>query len=229
MIFVLTYNHPHKKTQDLLFKLQLQDYDEITVVSTPWVKRKNFVPLIPYGISSPIDIYPKDLCKKLNYNYLQIKSLDEFPSIDDSDYILIGAAGVIKKELADTKKIINVHPAYLPYVRGLDSFKWAILHDKLLGATTHIISEEIDQGWLINRKYIPLFEWDTFHSVAVRQYDIQIDLLANSVNDLQFATMESLAVESVEVHRRMPHRLEKEMIRNFPNYLKEKLTIPPYR
>ena len=223
MIFVLTYNYPHKKTQDLLFKLLLHEYKKITVVSTPWVQRKNFVPLYPHRIGKANNIYPKELCNKLGFDYIELNSLDEFPDIGNDDYILIGGAGIIKKNLADSKKIINSHPAYLPLVRGLDSMKWAIYNNKPLGVTSHIISEEADQGWLIKRKLVPLFEWDTFHSVAMRQYDIEIDLLASSIRDLKDATLESLAVDGVEVHRRMPHRIEKEMISQFPDYGKKNL------
>ena len=85
-------------------------------------------------------------------------------------------------------------------MRGLDSMKWAIYNNKPLGVTSHIISEEADQGWLIRRKFVPLYEWDTFHSVAMRQYDIEIDLLASAVRDIKDATLESLAVEGVPVH-----------------------------
>ena len=57
----------------------------------------------------------------------------------------------------------------------------------------------------------------------MRQYDIEIDLLASSIRDLKDATLESLAVDGVEVHRRMPHRIEKEMILQFPDYVKKNL------
>ena len=40
--------------------------------------------------------------------------------------MLIGGAGILPKKLVNSMKIINSHPAYLPYVRGLDSLKWAI-------------------------------------------------------------------------------------------------------
>jgi len=220
MIYVLTYNHPHKKTQDLLLKMKLKNYSNIHVVSTPWVERKNFIPLIPHRLGNAHNIYPQDLSKILGYNYSELQNLDELPALDKDDHVLIGGAGIIKKEIADTKKVINSHPAYLPHVRGLDSFKWAILNDKPIGVTSHIISEEADQGWLIKKKYVPLFSWDTFHSVANRQYEMEIDMLASAVEDLENASLESLAVEGVEVSRRMPHKMELEMIKKFESLIK---------
>ena len=80
----------------------------------------------------------------------------------------------------------------------MDSLKWAILNDKPLGVTSHIISEEADQGWLIKRDLVPLFKWDTFHSVALRQYEMEMDFLASAVDDIKTATMESLKVDFAE-------------------------------
>ena len=142
-----------------------------------------------------------------------------------NDYVLIGGAGIIKKELTDSKKIINSHPAYLPYVRGLDSMKWSILNDKPLGVTSHIISQEADQGWLIKRSIVPLFAWDTFHSVAIRQYEMEMDLLASAVLDIPNASMKTLKKDNVDVYRRMPNKLQKQMVEYFPEYLKKQLLI----
>ena len=228
MINVLTYNYPHKKTQDLLFRLISKDYRNVSVFSTPWIERKNFIPLVPhrpfeFHREATLDIYPEKLSKKLGYDYHELKSLDELPIIKKEDFVLIGGAGIIKKELADSKRIINSHPAYLPYVRGLDSMKWSILNDKPLGVTSHIISEEADQGWLIKQSFVPLFEWDTFHSVAVRQYEMEMDLLASSVEDFSTASLESLKDDEIPVFRRMPNKLQKEMIEYFPTYLNKQL------
>ena len=229
MINVITYDFPHRKTQDLLFRLLAKNYKNIAVFSTPWVERKNFVPFIPhrpfeFHKNATINIYPEELSRKLGFDYFKLNSLDDLPPIKDDDYVLIGGAGIIKKSLTDSKKIINSHPAFLPHVRGLDSLKWAILNDKPLGVTSHIISEEADQGWLIKRDLVPLFKWDTFHSVALRQYEMEIDFLASAVDDIESATMESLKFDDVEVNRRMPNKLQKEMINYFPTYLKKQLS-----
>ena len=229
MINVITYDFPHRKTQDLLFRLLAKNYKNIAVFSTPWVERKNFVPFIPhrpfeFHKNATINIYPEELSRKLGFDYFKLNSLDDLPPIKDDDYVLIGGAGIIKKSLTDSKKIINSHPAFLPHVRGLDSLKWAILNDKPLGVTSHIISVEADQGWLIKRDLVPLFKWDTFHSVALRQYEMEMDFLASAVDDIKTATMESLKVDEVEVYRRMPNKLQEKMINYFPTYLKKQLS-----
>ena len=211
MVHVLTYDYPHKKTQDLLFKLKSRGYTDITVVGTPWVKRKNFIPLIPHRFFKADNIYPLELCNQLGFKYKTISSLNE---LEINDYVLIAGAGIIPKKLTDSKKIINSHPAYLPYTRGLDSLKWAIFEDQPIGVTTHIISEETDAGWLIKKELLPLYSWDTFHSVAYRQYEMEIDMLANALEDIKTANLELLGRHS-EPKRRIPHKYEIKLISRF--------------
>jgi phosphoribosylglycinamide formyltransferase-1 len=213
MIYVLTYDFPHKKTQDLLFKLKIRNHTDVTVVATPWVARKNFKPLIPHRFFKADNIYPSDLCNKLGFKFTKEKIGNI--SFKKEDYILIGGAGILPKQLTDSKKIINSHPAYLPYMRGLDSLKWAIFEGKPIGVTTHIVSEETDTGWLIKRNFLPLYSWDTFHSVAYRQYEMEIDMLANSIEDIKTATLEPLSNKESEPKRRMPHKYEIKLINRF--------------
>lgn len=219
MIYVLTYNHPHRKTQDLLLKLKLKGYEDITVLSTPWEKRKNFIPLVPHRFLHAENIYPKELCASLNFKYLELNSYEEVPTLNDNDWVLIGGAGIIPKHLTETKKIINSHPAYLPYVRGLDALKWAIYDGLPIGVTTHIISSEIDSGFLIKREFLPLCSWDTFHSVAWRQYELELCMLVSSIEDLHKTPNTPIeTLEEIELpvpKRRMPHRKEVKLLKKF--------------
>ena len=73
MIYVITYNFFHRKTQDLLIDLFIKGYENISVIAIPWIKRKNFSPLIPHRNFPAKDISLKLLCKKLNYNILKIE------------------------------------------------------------------------------------------------------------------------------------------------------------
>ena len=210
-IYVLTYDFPHKKTQDLLFKLKMKQYN-VTVIGTPWVDRKQFTPLIPHRFFKADNIYPAELCHNLGFSYKRIQSLSE---LEVDRYTLIAGAGIIPKKLTDSKKIINSHPAYLPYTRGLDSLKWAVFNGKPLGVTSHIISEEIDCGWLIKKNLLKLHSWDTFHSVAYRQYEMEIDMLVNSIEDIKTSKLEPLSESYSEPHKRMPHKYEMKLISRF--------------
>tara|TARA_Y100001970_G_C14190807_1_gene835273 strand:- start:1011 stop:1679 length:669 start_codon:yes stop_codon:yes gene_type:complete len=213
MIHVLTYNAPHRKTQDLLFRLKMKGYDEINVFATPWKERVNFKPLIPHRKFNVLDIKPSVLCNRLGYafNKVEISDLNNL----GSEWILIGGAGILPENIVDSNKVVNSHPAYLPYVRGLDSLKWAIYEKQPIGVTTHIISKDCDAGKLIRRELVDLYSWDTFHSVAQRQYEMEIDMLVDSIDDVKTAKLEELSTKNSEPHRRMPHRIENMLIKRF--------------
>lgn len=217
MIYVLTYNAPHRKTQDLLFRLTAKGYNDVVVLATPWVERKTFKPLIPHRHFIPMDITPEYLCKRLNYSFQTVETEDIANVIDDSkeNVVLIGGAGILSKDVVQLGNVVNSHPAYLPFVRGLDALKWAVYFYKPIGVTTHVISEEADAGFLIKRELVPLYTWDTFHSVAYRQYEMEMDFLADSIEDIKNASLEPLPTDKSEVTRRMPHSKEMKLLKRF--------------
>ena len=223
MIYVLTYDSIHKKTQDILIRLKLNGYNNVTVLATPWIKRKNFIPLIPHRNFKAINISLNDLCSKLKYslNRIDTDNLNEYFSYSDKGTILIGGAGILAKELVENNKIINSHPAFLPYVRGLDALKWAIYNDEKIGVTSHIISVECDAGKLIKRELVPLYSWDTFHSIAYRQYELEIDLLVSSILDIKEVELNELSTDVSKPMRRMPHSKEYEMLEKLKIRLKK--------
>ena len=80
-MYVLTYNAPHRKTQDLLFRLKMKGYDNVVVLAVPWINRKNFVSLIPHRHFNVLDVNPIDICDKFQYKFV-----DEYGNADDNTY-----------------------------------------------------------------------------------------------------------------------------------------------
>lgn len=74
----------------------------------------------------------------------------------DSSFFLFTSGGILKKETlsAINKKIIHIHPGYLPKVRGADAVLWSILKFNELGSTSFIMNEKIDDGKIIYRESI---------------------------------------------------------------------------
>ena len=97
--------------------------------------------------------------------------------------------------------------------------KWAIYDGLPLGVTSHIISSEVDLGILIKREMLPLYYWDTFHSVAWRQYELEINMLANSIEDLyknpQIPVEDLEEIQLPAPRKRMPHKCEIRLIDKF--------------
>lgn len=228
MLGVLTYDAPHRKTQDLLLRIKALLSDDVLVIATPWEQRKAHKPLIshrpaePHWPAAPLPINPADLCNSLGYSYSVIPKDELCLNPPKAKMVLIGGAGILPGEVIRSwPPIINAHPAWIPYGRGLDSLKWAIYKNLPIGATTHIIDDRCDAGTVIERRFIPIYPQDTFHALAHRQYEVEMDMLIGAVEKVREmeSSFQPIAVEDggecETVHRRMPHIKEMIMLRRF--------------
>ena len=77
---------------------------------------------------------------------------------------------------APEKGIVNLHPSFLPYNRGSHPYIWPIVDDTPAGVSIHYMDEEIDQGPIIDRKEVPVFNEDTAESLHERLMDEQVEL-----------------------------------------------------
>ena len=203
MIGVLTYNYPHRKTQDLLYMLKLYGQREVTVYATPWVERDNFKPLYQHRPEAHAP-YPDKVARALGYEFQEIPHPDEAKG----HKILIAGAGIITPR----PNVINAHPGYLPYNRGLDALKWAIYDGTPIGVTTYIIGDECDTGELLNQNMTVVLPTDDFYTLAMRHYWLEIKMLASTVDSEPCGI--KLGTE-YEAHRRMPHGKELIMMKRF--------------
>src|SRR5690606_24277992 len=144
-------------------------------------------------------------------------NLNPFFNKQSFDHIIIGGAGILPEDVVKHHKLINGHPGYLPNVKGLDAFKWAIYHGQPIGSTTHYVSDQTDEGELIEKRLVPVYFEDTFHSVAYRPYETEIDMLVHAIYriDQDLAPFESLADNRYQANRRMPHHIELVMMKRF--------------
>ena len=66
-------------------------------------------------------------------------------------------------------KIINIHPALLPSVPGLDGQGQALEYGvKFTGCTVHFVDEGTDTGPIILQKVVPVLDDDTHDTLATR-------------------------------------------------------------
>ena len=216
MIAIITYDHPHRKTQDLIFRLIAKGHRALYLIVLPWEKRKEHVPIYEHRPLKAMQISTEIFCENfdLNFQKVTINSIDYVLNGFPFKHILIAGAGILPGTLVKNHKIINSHPGYLPNVRGLDAFKWAIYNGQPIGVTTHYIDEKTDEGQLIERGIIPVYYEDTFHSVAQRIYETEIEMLVNSINiiDEKRATFESLKDNQYKANKRMEAWKEQKMM-----------------
>ena len=225
MIGIITYDAPHRKTQDVLFKLILNGYSNLHLIGIPWIKRKNFQPIYEHRPVNKMSISIEKLAERLNITYskVAIKDLETYFSKQHFKHILIAGAGLLPESLCKSFKIINAHPGYLPYTKGLDAFKWAILRGHPIGVTTHYISEKADEGLLIEKRIVPVYFEDTFGGVAYRVYETEIEMLVNAIGMIEEnkATFEALSDDNYVANKRMPHHHEIVMMQRFNEMIRK--------
>ena len=237
MIYLLTYDHPHRKTQDLLYHLKVAGVN-LHVIATAWEERKNFKPLFttkpePYAYS------PALISEKLGFKFDKIPLVDvvevvtlhegQFPQPPlpklnlRGEVIIIAGAGILGKDFVKNNTVINAHCGWLPKVRGLDALKWAIYHNYPIGVTTHVVDEKCDAGFLIERREVSLYPQDTLYSIAMRQYEQEISMLVDAVRLERYLNTALFNEPADEPHRRMKHSTELVMMER----LKERLQKLP--
>lgn len=217
-IGVLTYNIRHRKTYDTLCLLKAKGYTDVTVFAQPLHYKKTFHPLIEHRPILNMEIpEPKILCNNFQYTYIEqdIEKLQVPPAMT----LLVCGAGIIPDEIVKQNIIINAHPGYIPEARGLDALKWAIYEKKKIGVTSHIIGKYVDAGEIIERREVRIFKYDTFHSLAQRVYETEIDMLVEAIGKLEEPHNFIEPGENV-LHKRMPHEKEIELLEKFEEYKK---------
>jgi len=70
------------------------------------------------------------------------------------DMIVLGDCRIIKDHIIDLVPhgAVNVHPGYLPDVKGNNPYIWAIYKDMPCGVTTHFINSGVDTGPIIYKE-----------------------------------------------------------------------------
>jgi formyltetrahydrofolate deformylase len=80
------------------------------------------------------------------------------------------------------KPIVNIHHSFLPAFAGQRPHKQA--HDrgvKLIGATAHYVTEELDAGPIIAQATAPMTHRDTVADLARKGKDLEVTVLAKAV------------------------------------------------
>ena len=159
----------------------------------------------------------RTICDSFGYEYVEGK-IEDF-SISMDEILLVCGAGIIPEKMVKEHTIINSHPGYIPYCRGLDAYKWAIYEGKPIGVTTHLLGEYVDAGEVIERKIIPVYFNDTFHSVAQRVYENEVGMLVEAIEKIG-DEHEMILPEGNPVHKRMPLSYETRLLERFDKIVK---------
>lgn len=214
-IALISYDTNHLKTQQLIKKLMCDSrISKIKILALPFVQREQRRVNFKHRPNMNKGVHTKTLAdyNKVDFSHWDGHSLTS----NDFDFFLIGGAGRLKLDFTQNIKIINVHSGIIPLVRGLDSFKWAILKNLPLGNTLHFIDDELDSGEILKIAPTPVYKCDTITSLAKRHYELEIDLLANFMDYVHEGKKSSSLVS--DLNMRMKPETEIKMIKHFENW-----------
>lgn len=218
-IYVLTYTSAHRKTFDVLCLLKALGYKKVFVYAKAFTYVKKYSPIIshrPNMVVYPSELSAKYICKEFDFNYTEIEKYNEIDVPEESIFLVCGA-GLLPDSFIKKYNCINSHPGYIPYVRGLDAFKWAIYEKLPVGVTTHIIGDEVDAGHVIERNVVPIYMSDSFHRVAQRQYEMEICMIVEAIEKLK-KPHKYFSGKDYTIHKRMPNFIEKKLFKAFEEY-----------
>ena len=216
---VLSYQTPHRKTYDTCCRLKALGYKYVKIFALPLHYVKKRQPLILHRPGFELPIETSVLAKNFGYYYCAINTVDEILEPEKTIFLVCGAR-ILPQEFLKRYQVINAHPGFIPYTRGLDSLKWAVYEKMPIGVTTHLLGEEIDAGEIIERRLVPIYPFDTFHIVAQRQYEMEVGMLVNAVEKIE-GEHEFIFGGDNPIHRRMPVKLEQALLERFEEYKQE--------
>lgn len=231
MIVLLTYDAPHRKTQDVAFRLLAAGH-KFRVLAVPWEERKPRRFLYahrPAELTWPCDPLgnPREFFDAFNIDYEVCPKGRLFEGLTKltPDLVIVGGAGILPEAVVTAFRVLNVHPGFLPQCRGLDILKWTIIEGHYeVGVTAHLCDNEADLGWRICAAPVPVYEHDTFHAFAMRQYEMEIGLLAGAIDLLGDRPRDSftrIREWGTKPKRRMGRKKERGLLPAFERY-KEK-------
>lgn len=98
---------------------------------------------------------------------------------------------------------INLHQAELPRYRGSNSFSHAIMNARnddywQYGTTLHVMTEELDAGDIIERRFVDITETDTARSLYEKTEDASHELFESVLPEIAAGTVEEGATPQSE-------------------------------
>ncbi|RAX51942.1 dTDP-4-amino-4,6-dideoxyglucose formyltransferase [Helicobacter sp. 10-6591] len=89
---------------------------------------------------------------------------------------------IFPSKLIDSVKCINLHPGYNPYNKGIFPHVFSLLNNLPAGVTLHMMSNEIDNGDIIDQVEIPIYTDDTSKTLYERILKTEIELFSKNLN-----------------------------------------------
>ncbi len=130
----------------------------------------------------PFRLFPITKENKLTQEQAEMKLFDE----NNIDAIVLARyMQVLSKSFVDhyPNRIINIHHSFLPAFMGGNPYKQAYERGvKIIGATSHYVTEDLDEGPIIDQDIIRISHRDSVNDLVRRGRDLERIVLARAVN-----------------------------------------------
>jgi formyltetrahydrofolate deformylase len=174
-VFVSKYEHC---LQELLWRQRLPDYPvEIPLIISnhPDVK-----PMADYH-HIPFHVFPVIQENKVEQERRELKLLEE----NDIDAVVLARyMQILSSDFIDkySGRIINIHHSFLPAFMGGNPYKQAYERGvKIIGATSHYVTEDLDEGPIIEQDIVRISHRDTTEDLIRKGRDLERIVLARAV------------------------------------------------
>ena len=105
------------------------------------------------------------------------------------------------------KKLINCHAGALPFYRGRSPINWAIINgENKIGITTHLVSVKIDEGDILDQKFLKIKKKDNFKSVLLRCYKHCPIQLYKVIKKFKYGEMKTMKQSSISKRSSYYHK-----------------------
>jgi formyltetrahydrofolate deformylase len=175
-IFVSKYDHC---LQEILWR---NSYSELDAEIVMIISNHEDLKYLAERYNIPFFFYPITKENKVEQEKLELELLEK-NNIDT--VVLARYMQILSPEFlaAFGKSIINIHHSFLPAFIGADPYKKAYERGvKLIGATSHYVTEELDEGPIIEQDVIRITHKDSLKDLIRKGRDLERLVLARALN-----------------------------------------------
>jgi formyltetrahydrofolate deformylase len=174
-VFVSKYEHC---LQELLWRQRLADYPvEIPLIIS---NHPDVQPMADYH-RIPLHIFPINPENKADQEQkeLELLSANDIDAVVLARYMQVLSGKFIEKYPG---RIINIHHSFLPAFMGGNPYRQAYERGvKIIGATSHYVTEDLDEGPIIEQDIVRISHRDTTEDLIRKGRDLERIVLARAV------------------------------------------------
>jgi formyltetrahydrofolate deformylase len=176
-IFVSKYDHC---LHDILWRYKMGEYRiEIPLI----ISNHSELESLAKQYNIPFYLFPitKENKNEQEKKELQLLAVNNIDTIVLARYMQIISSEFVKKY---PDKIINIHHSFLPAFIGANPYKQAYQRGvKIIGATSHYVTTDLDEGPIIDQDIIRISHKDTLKDLIRKGRDLERLVLARALHN----------------------------------------------